>query len=208
MGAYELNVPLSENDVRNLNVGDVVYLTGPVFTGMSLFHIRTLQRNMKPPVNYSNANVLVHTGPLMKQDNEEWRPIGIDPTSSLYMDKYGPEIIRELGLRAIVGKTTMGRESMLAMREYGCVHLTIAGVMGNILARQTQKVLAVHGLEELGPNDATWVLEFELAGPFIVGIDTHGRNLVHEQREALERNFEEYHKRFDLIGFDFIDVNV
>lgn len=206
MDAKTLTIPLKEEQVRQLNTGDVIYLNGPIFTAMSLFHIRYTEKNILPPLDFKRMNVLVHAGPLMKRVEDKWVALGIDPTSSLYMDKYGPAIIRGLGLRAIVGKTTMGRETMGAMKEKGCVHLTIPGVMGNILASQVKEVLQVHDLEALGANEATWVMELAGAGPFIVDIDAQGNNLIQNRYEEVEKEFRRLYEKYGLQGFDFIHV--
>ncbi|MFH0844082.1 MAG: fumarate hydratase C-terminal domain-containing protein [Pseudomonadota bacterium] len=206
MSAKTLTIPLTEEQARQLNAGDVIYLNGPVFTAMSQFHIRYTEKNILPPLDFNRLNVLVHAGPLMKRVEDKWVALGIDPTSSLYMDKYGPAITRGLGLRAIVGKTTMGRETMAAMKEMGCVHLTIPGVMGNILASQVKAVLEVHDLEALGANEATWVIDLEKAGPFIVDIDARGNNFIQKRYEEVEKEFQRFYEKYGLQGFDFIHV--
>jgi len=208
MDAKRLSIPLSEEEVRKLGIGEVVYLDGLIYTAMSQFHIRAIEENILPPIDFAKLNVLVHAGPLMKKVNDQWIPLGIDPTSSLYMDKYGPAIIKKLGIRAIVGKTTMGNETMEVMKKNGCVHLTLLGLMGNVLASQVKKVVQVYGLEELGSNEATWVMEVEKAGPFIVDIDTRGTNLISQLNVEVEKKFEEYYKKYGIKDFDYIKVGV
>jgi fumarate hydratase subunit beta len=206
MTSRTLTVPLTEEDISSLKVGDVVHLSGAVFTAMSLFHIRYTEKGILPPLDFEKLNVLVHAGPLMKRFRDKWMPLGIDPTSSLYMDKYGPAIIEGLRLKAIVGKTTMGRESMAAMKDVGCVHLTIPGVMGNILASQVKRVIEVHDLEEVGSNEATWIIEFEKAGPFIVDIDIHGNNIIWDQHEKVKKEFRKFYAKYGLKEFKYIHV--
>jgi tartrate/fumarate subfamily iron-sulfur-dependent hydro-lyase beta chain len=201
-----LTIPLTEEDISSLKVGDVVHLSGAVFTAMSLFHIRYAEKGILPPLDFEQLNVLVHAGPLMKRVGDKWTPLGIDPTSSLYMDKYGSGIIKGLRLKTIVGKTTMSRESVAAMKKAGCVHLTIPGVMGNILASQVKRVIEVHDLEEIGSNEATWVIELEKAGPFIVDIDIHGNNIILDQNRKVKKQFDKFYRKYGLKDFKYIHV--
>lgn len=201
-----LAIPLKEEDVRALNIEDVVYLNGLIYTAMSQFHMRAIEEDILPPIDFTRLNVLVHGCPLVKRVNDKWVPIGIDPTSSLYMDKYGPAIIERLGIRAIVGKTTMGQGTMEVMNKRGCVHLTMVGLMGNIFASQVEKITDVHGLDELGSNEATWVVEVKNAGPFIVDIDTHGNNLVHKRTKEVEKRFEELYEKYGIKNFKYVHV--
>lgn len=209
MAEKYLRVPLSESDVRGLEVGEIVFLDGPIYTGRSLFHMRAVDQDIVPPVDPAKMNVLVHAGPMMEKVNDSWRPMSMTLTASIRFDKYGAAIIRKLGIRAIVGKTTMGRETMKTMKDYGAVHLTSVGVMTNVLPTQVKKVLGVYFLEELGGTEATWVMEFEKGGPFIVDIDTRGNNLFHKVNREVERRFRNIYKKFGIPrGFRYTDVNV
>ena len=208
MKTRRLAIPLQEEDVRGLNIGDVVYLDGQVYTAMSLFHIRAIDTDVLPPIDFKEMNVLLHAGPLMKRTEDRWIPLGIDPTSSLYLDKYGPGIISKLAIRAIIGKTTMGRETMGIMKKCGCIHLTVPGVMGNILASQAKRVVGVYDLEELGSNEATWIIELENAGPFIVDIDTYGNNLIHVRNNVIAEHLEEFYEKYGVRDFTYINVGV
>jgi tartrate/fumarate subfamily iron-sulfur-dependent hydro-lyase beta chain len=184
----KLAIPLSESDARGLKAGEAVLLTGQVFTGRSLFHIRAVEKGILPPVDFARANVMLHAGPVMEKVGDGWRVVGVTPTSSIRFEKYGGAVVRLLELRALIGKTTMGEETARAFREVGCVHLTPVGVCGNILARQVTEVKAVHFREEIGNAEATWVYELLEAGPFIVDMDAAGRNLFHEvYRESSRR---------------------
>jgi tartrate/fumarate subfamily iron-sulfur-dependent hydro-lyase beta chain len=208
MGEKYLKIPLREEDVRGLEIGDVIFLDGPVYTGRSLFHIRAIDQGIIPPIDFNQMNVLLHIGPVMEKVDDIWRPISMAPTSSIRFEKYGPSIIKKLGIRAIIGKTTMGTETMKAMKEFGAVHLTVVGVMGNILAKQVKKVIDVYFLEELGKTEATWVMDIEKGGPFIVDIDTKGNNLFHNVNREINLKFEGFYKKFGIPkDFKYTDVN-
>jgi fumarate hydratase class I len=203
-----LEVPLSEEDARGLEVGEVVFLDGPVYTGRSMFHLRAIDQNIIPPLDFNKINVLMQTGPVVERVGDSWRPITSALTASIRFEKYGPAIIEKLGIRAIIGKTTMGKGTMETMKKFGSVHLTAVGIMGNILANQIKKVLGVYFLEELSPTEATWVLEFEKGGPFIVDIDTKGNNLFHQVNREVESKFKEFYRKFGIPkGFKYTSIN-
>jgi L(+)-tartrate dehydratase beta subunit len=143
----------------------------------------------------------------MEKVGNGWRVVGVTPTSSIRFEKYGGAVVRLLGLRALIGKTTMGAETARAFREVGCVHLTPVGVCGNILARQVTEVKAVHFREEIGNAEATWVYELLDAGPFIVDMDSSGRNLFHEVYRESSRRLAEAYPRFGIRpDFEYTDV--
>lgn len=196
MKTVRLKVPLLEKDVRDLHVGDVVYLDGLCYTGRTMFHRQVVQDNITPPIDFEKVNVFLHVGPVMRQDNSRWQPLSVDPTSSVRFEKFGPGIIKKLGVRAIIGKTTMGPETLKAMGEFGCVHLTKVGIYGDILASKVKRVVDVFNREEFGNTEATWLFEVENFGPFIVDMDTWGKNyflgIDQDVKEKLKKVYAEF----------------
>jgi len=176
----DLALPLSEEDARGLELGEIVTVSGPVFTGRSLFHIRAVEEGIIPPIDFGAVNCFFHVGPVMREGESGWEIVSIEPTSSIRFERYSPEVVRRLGLRTLIGKTTMGPGTAQALREVGGVHLSKIGVCGNLLRRQVRRVVEVHFLEELGKTEATWVFEVERFGPFFVDIDAGGRNYFAE----------------------------
>ena len=170
------NLPLSENDARELKLGELVTLTGTVFTGRSRFHIRAIEQDILPPLDFTRVNAFFHVGPVMRQENGQWQIVSIEPTSSIRFERYGADVVRKLKLRALIGKTTMGRRTAEALREVGGVHLTKIGLCGNQLVPQVKRISGVHFLDDLGKTEATWVFEVERFGPFFVDIDAWGNN--------------------------------
>ena len=203
-----LDLPLSEGEVRKLEIGDRVFLSGPVLTGRSLFHIRAVDQGIVPPVDFKRVNVLLHAGPMMEKAGGLWKPVSMTLTASIRFEKYGAAVIRKLGLRALVGKTTMGPETMREMQAWGAVHLTSVGIMTNILAGQIEKVEDVYFLDELGKTEATWVLDLKKGGPFLVDIDTRGNNLFHEIHHRVDEKFKEIYRQFGVPeGYEYSDLN-
>lgn len=195
---YRLDVPLNEEVVRSLKVKDIIYFSGAFFTARSLFHIRAVQQNIIPPVPFDQINLMLHAGPVMARTETGWRAISIEPTTSMRMEKYESLVIEKLGLRAIIGKSTMGRKTLEALKRFGCVHLSKIGIYGSVLASKVSKVIDVHYIDELGPIECTWVMEAKDFGPFFVDMDTHGNNFYAKIQARARRRLEEVHRRFSI----------
>jgi L(+)-tartrate dehydratase beta subunit len=200
MKEIHLKIPLTEEDVLDLKIGDLVYFDGPLFTVRSLFHIRAIRENILPPIDFRKLNVMVHIGPVMKREGAQWFPVSLDPTTSMRFEKYTSEVVSKLGLRAIIGKGSMGPKTLEAMRDYRCVHLAKIGIYGNILASKVTRVLGVYGLEEMGPIECTWVLDVKDFGPFLVDIDAHGRNFFEDLKRTTQEKLVSTYRKFAISG--------
>lgn len=201
MEIISLSLPLPDATIRKLHLGDVVSLDGVVFTARTLFHLRALEKGNLPPIDFHRVNVMCHVGPVMRPDEERedgWEPLSIGGTASMRFEHYAADIIEKLGTKAIVGKGTMGPKTMEAMRRFGCVHLCSVGLYASVLASRVKRVVGVYGLEEMGLIEATWVLEVEDFGPFIVDIDARGDNLFHHINREVAKNALEVYRHFGL----------
>lgn len=184
----KLELPLDAERARSLELGQLVTLNGRIFTGRSRFHIRAMEQDIFPPLDYASTNAFFHVGPVMARDGETWRVVSAEPTSSIRFGQYGAGVIRKFGLRTLIGKTTMGPAAVAALQEIGGIYLSKIGLCGNELASQVKRVVEVHFLEELGKTEATWVFEVEAFGPFFVAIDAHGHSYFENvEREIAER---------------------
>src|SRR6267142_2044652 len=99
-----LTAPLSEGDVRSLRVGDVVLISGEVFTGRDAVHAHLMKN--PPPVNLHGA-VLYHCGPVMLKQGEQWVVKAAGPTTSTREEPYQADVIKKYGIRAVIGKGGM-----------------------------------------------------------------------------------------------------
>jgi fumarate hydratase class I len=171
-----LRPPLSEEQVRALKVGDVVLVTGEMFTGRDAVHAHLMHH--PPPVDLRGA-VLYHCGPVMLKQGapgkETWVVKAAGPTTSFREEPYQASIIGNYGVRAVMGKGGMGAKTLAALREHGAVYLNAIGGAAQYYARLIDKVLGVH-LLELGIPEAMWhfqVHDFVA----IVTMDAHGNSL-------------------------------
>ncbi len=167
-----LTTPLSEEAVRALKVGDVVLLSGEIYTGRDRVHAYLMKN--PPPVDLRGA-ALYHCGPVMLREGEEWTVKAAGPTTSIREEPYQHHVIRSCGVRAVIGKGGMGAKTSAALQEAGAVYLHAIGGAAQVYARAVEKVLGAH-LMEFGVPEAMWRLRVKdfLA---IVTMDARGGNL-------------------------------
>src|SRR6185295_534314 len=167
-----LTPPLSEAAVRALKVGDVVLIRGEVFTGRDNVHAYLMKN--PPPVDLRGA-VLYHCGPVMLKQGEEWIVKVAGPTTSSREEPYQADIIKNYGVRAVIGKGGMGKKTLAALKDFGAVYLNGIGGAAQYYARSIDKVLGVH-LMEFGIPEAMWHLQVH-DFVAIVTMDAHGNSL-------------------------------
>ncbi|HEY2153633.1 MAG TPA: fumarate hydratase [Vicinamibacterales bacterium] len=167
-----LRAPLSDADVRALNVGDVVMISGRMFTGRDAVHSYLMKH--EPPVDL-HGSVLYHCGPVVAKEGEGWRVTAAGPTTSIREEPYQGEIIKRYGVRVVIGKGGMGAKTLAALKEQGAVYLNAIGGAAQFYARSIKKVDGV-SLIDFGTPEAMWHLEVE-DFPAIVTMDAHGNSL-------------------------------
>lgn len=174
----ELRLPLSERDVRELIMGDMVYVSGTVYTMRDRGYVRTLQlteEKKELPFDVRNGAIW-HAGPIVRKKNSEWEALSVGSTTSSRFTRAGSDVIRKLGVRVIIGKGSMGPEAVEVMKAHAASYLATTGGAAAYYAQQIKEVVAVHWLD-LGMPAAIWAFKVERLGPLVVGIDSHGRSL-------------------------------
>jgi len=168
-----LTAPITEEQVRQLKVGDVVVINGAMHTGRDALHKYLMDHDS--PVDLNGA-VLYHCGPVMiKDENGEWQVKAAGPTTSIREEPYQGEIMKKFGIRAVVGKGGMGAKTLAALKEHGGVYLNAIGGAAQYYAECIKKVDGVHFLE-FGVPEAMWHLQVE-GFAAIVTMDSHGNSL-------------------------------
>ena len=204
----DLQLPLSRAAALSLKLGDMVTVSGMLFTGRSRFHIRAIEEQVVPPLDFNAVNCFLHVGPVMRQEHGEWNIVSLEPTSSIRFERYGADVVRAFKLRTLIGKTTMGPRTTAALKEVGGVYLSKIGLCGNQIRSQVVRVHGVHFLEELGKTEATWVLEVKAFGPFFVAIDAHGHNYFENLNAEIEANLPAIQAALGIPpGYGFTNVN-
>src|SRR3954454_23863627 len=172
-----LRAPLSEADVRALKVGDVVMISGRMFTGRDAVHSHLMKH--EPPADL-RGSVLYHCGPVVVKDaagggKDGWRVTAAGPTTSIREEPYQGEIIKRYGVRVVIGKGGMGEKTLAGLTESGAVYLNAVGGAAQFYARCVERVAGV-SLMQFGTPEAMWHLQVE-DFPAIVTMDAHGNSL-------------------------------
>ena len=174
-----LQAPISEAQIRSLEVGDVVLVSGRMFTGRDAVHAYLMKH--EPPVDLRGA-VLYHCGPVVVKDPEGgWKVTAAGPTTSIREEPYQAEILKRYGVRAVIGKGGMGAKTLAGLKESGAVYLNAIGGAAQFYAGSIQRVTGV-SLIEFGTPEAMWHLEVR-EFPAIVTMDSHGNSLHKDVEE-------------------------
>lgn len=176
----ELSLPFTEAKIRALKVGDEVLISGVVYTGRDAVHKYLHEGGALPSGVSLRDGILYHCGPVMlKQEDGTYKCTAAGPTTSIREEPYQWQVIRDHGLRGVIGKGGMGAKTQAACKEHGCVYLHAVGGAAQVLAECIQKVRNVYFLEKFGSPEAIWELEV-VNFPAVVTIDAHG-NSLHEE---------------------------
>ena len=175
-----LSAPFTEEKIRSLKVGDMVEITGTVFTGRDAVH-KWLHEGNTPPVDLKDS-IIYHCGPVVMKQKGKWVVTAAGPTTSTREEPYQAGIIEKFGIRAVIGKGGMGEKTRQACQKFGCVYLHAVGGAAQVLAETIKEVKDVHLLEKFGSPEAIWELRVENF-PVVVTIDAHG-NSLHKDMEA------------------------
>ncbi len=176
----KLRTPCDEALIRSLKVGDAVEISGTLFTGRDAVH-KYLHEGGKLPsgINLGNG-ILYHCGPVvMKDEAGNWKVTAAGPTTSIREEPYQGQIIKDFGLRGVIGKGGMGDRTLAACKESGCVYLHAVGGAAQVLAECIKAVRNVYLMEKFGAPEAIWELEVE-GFPCVVTMDANGNSLHKE----------------------------
>ncbi len=197
MNGCHLSIPLQEKDVRALHIGDIVYLSGRVFTGRSRIHRYIFDEGNTLPFDTADKNAMIHVGPIIKKTDDGWELVSFMPTSSVRFEKWGADAVEKWRLRLIVGKTTMGSKTLAAMGKFGCIHVSPQCVSPN-LWRDAITISGVEMFDELGSIEASWQLELNELGPFIVDMDTYGCNYFDRLDKEIQAARRQVYERLQI----------
>jgi len=190
---YNLSVPISDEDILQLKVGDSVSLSGVIITGRDTVHkwmIDTFIKKTRQPEADDleiyqaikpllNAGALYHCGPVVAGlETGDYRFVAAGPTTSIREEPYQSDIMRHFNLKAVIGKGGMGPETLTACHQVPGVYLHAIGGAASLIAQTVQRVIDVHKLE-FGVPEAMWVIEVKDL-PLVVTMDAHN-NSIHAE---------------------------
>ena len=174
-----LRAPITDEQVRALKVGDVVLVSGRMFTGRDAVHAHLMKHD--PPVDL-RGGVLYHCGPVVAKTDGNWRVTAAGPTTSIREEPYQADILKRYGVRVVIGKGGMGAKTLAGLKESGAVYLNAVGGAAQFYARCIDRVAGV-SLMEFGTPEAMWHLDVT-DFPAIVTMDAHGNSLHRDIEQA------------------------
>ncbi len=175
-----LQAPISDEQIRSLNVGDVVLISGRMFTGRDAVHAHLMKN--APPVDM-RGGVLYHCGPVVvKNADGGYRVTAAGPTTSIREEPYQADILDRYGVRVVIGKGGMGAKTLAGLQKSGAVYLNAIGGAAQFYARCIDRVADV-SLLEFGTPEAMWHLDVT-DFPAIVTMDAHGNSLHKDVEQA------------------------
>jgi L(+)-tartrate dehydratase beta subunit len=195
MAEFRFKTPLTENDVRQLRVGDSVLLDGVIFGVRDGNLIRVFDNKVAPPCDWKGA-ALLHTAPNVKKVDGKYVPVCVGTTTSMRMDRFTEGLLRDYGVRAILGKGGMSQRTAELMKQYGAVYLSVTGGAAAMETLQIEEIEQVYW-EDLMP-ECIWQIRFKGLGPLTVGIDAHGGNLQMDVQAQANAKAAELMKKMGL----------
>ena len=176
-----LTTPIKDEDLEDLRVGDVVYLTGHIVTCRDVAHRRLIEHKRELPVDI-RGGAIFHAGPIVRKlDDGKYEMVSIGPTTSMRMEKFEKEFIEQTGVKLIVGKGGMGPLTEEGCKQFKAVHAIFPGGCAVVAATQVEEIERAEWLD-LGMPETLWVNRVKEFGPLIISIDTQGNNLIEKNK--------------------------
>jgi len=193
---YNLSIPISDENILQLKVGDSVSLSGVMITGRDTVHKWMIETFIKETRQMEgddlqvyqaikrllNGGALYHCGPIVAGlETGDYRFVAAGPTTSIREEPYQGDVMRHFNLKAVIGKGGMGPKTLAACHEVPCVYLHAIGGAASLIAQSVQRVIDVHKLD-FGVPEAMWVIEIKDL-PLVVTMDAHN-NSIHAEVET------------------------
>jgi fumarate hydratase subunit beta len=183
----KLTVPIPEDEIRKLKVGDTVLLSGTIVTARDEAHKLMIEEKPDFVRDFLKESVIYHCGPVVKKDQDgKWQFVSAGPTTSAREEPYQADVVGEYNVRGVIGKGGMGPKTAQGLQEHGAVYFHAVGGAGTLIANAVKEVKTVFKLEEFGTPEAFWVIEVK-DFPLVVTMDSHGGSLHKEIKEKSEK---------------------
>ena len=180
-GKKILTTPISREDLKDIHIGDIIYLNGSLTTCRDVAHRRLVEEHRPLPVDVRNAAIF-HAGPIIRPlEDDKFQMVSVGPTTSMRMEKFEKEFVEQTGVKVIVGKGGMGPNTEYACKNYGCIHCVFPAGNAVVAATEVEEIVRAEW-RDLGMPETLWNCRVKEFGPLIVSIDTEGRNLFEENK--------------------------
>jgi fumarate hydratase class I len=185
----EINIPISDETIRELKVGEPVLLNGVMVTGRDAAHkwmIETFIKKTRQPQTDDlqayddlkkllNGAVIYHCGPVVAGlETKEYRFVAAGPTTSIREEPYQADVMKHFNIKGVIGKGGMGPKTLKGCQETPAVYFHAIGGAASFIAQSVKKVLGVYKLE-FGVPEALWVISVQ-DFPVVVTMDAHGQS--------------------------------
>ncbi len=200
-----LTVPISDQEIDALRIGEPVLLNGVIVTGRDAAHkfmVDRLIRQTPSPEESDlhedlrrllDGGVIYHCGPVVRRSADGvWSFAAAGPTTSIREEIYQPEVIAHFNLKGVIGKGGMGAGTLQACRAQPAVYFHAIGGAASLIAQSVEEVVGVHKLE-FGVPEAMWVIRVRDLS-VVVTMDSHG-NSLHDNVELASES-----KLIELLG--------
>jgi fumarate hydratase subunit beta len=186
----EITIPISDETIRSLHVGEPVQLSGVMVTGRDSVHkwmSETFIKKTRPPQGDDlqvyeeikkvlDHGVLYHCGPVVSGiDTREYKFVAAGPTTSTREEPYQADVMKHFNIKGVMGKGGMGAKTLQGCMDTPGVYFHAIGGAASYLAQTVRRVLGVYKLEEFGVPEAMWVIEVQNF-PVVVTMDAHGES--------------------------------
>lgn len=195
----QLTIPIGDETIRELKVGDPVLLSGVMLTGRDAAHkwvVETFVKKTREPRGDDlsvygaikpllNGGAIYHCGPVVSGlDTKDYLFVAAGPTTSTREEPYQGDVMQHFNVKAVIGKGGMGKKTLAACEQVPCVYLHAIGGAASLIAQTVNRVLGVYKLE-FGVPEALWVIQVQ-DFPAVVTMDAHGGSL-HAEIEAASK---------------------
>ncbi len=180
-GKKILVTPISKEDLADIKIGDIIYLSGSLTTCRDVAHRRVVEEGREIPVDVRN-NAILHAGPIIRPlENDKFEMVSVGPTTSMRMEKFEYEFVQTTGVRVIVGKGGMKENTARACKDFGAIHCVFPAGNAVVAATEVKEIMRAEW-RDLGMPETLWNCDVEEFGPLIVSIDAEGRNYFEEKK--------------------------
>ena len=186
-----LTTPITYDQIKDLKIGDTVYLTGMLATCRDSGHRRVVKDGVYPKNFEFKDGAIFHAGPIVgKDENGKQYMVSIGPTTSRRMEPAEADFIEQTGVRLVIGKGGMMDKTAEACKKFGAIHCAFPGGCAVVAAQRVEEITDVEWLE-FGMPEALWIMRVNEFGPLVVSIDTKGNNLFENNKKIYKQRLSE-----------------
>ena len=182
-GKKVLITPVTDEDLADIRIGDIIYLDGDMVTCRDVAHRRLIEGKRELPVDLHGKSIF-HAGPIVRPipgKEDAWEMVSVGPTTSMRMEKFEKEFVEQTGVKVIIGKGGMKENTEYACKNFKAIHCVFPAGCAVLAATEVERI-AEHHWDELGMPETLWCCKVKEFGPLIVSIDTEGRNMFEENK--------------------------